>query len=285
MRLLGMGRSTKRALVLGCGPAGLFAAHGLVQNGWAVSIYSKARKSHLFGAQYLHEPIPGLTPDDAKPVPLKYVLVGEADGYREKVYGVNQVTTSVEVLGQEHDAWDIRTTYDAAWEAYGHLVNDAVITPEFLGIRRVSPLPPNQPEEIAPPEFDIVVNSIPQPSLCYQQDLHQFHAINVWAMGDAPERGQYVPYHPARDNVVECNGERHTGWYRAARVFGYSTVEWPGNRKPPLPGVAEVTKPLYSTCDCYRNGGYPVPFIHVGRYGSWTKGVLSHQAYLTAVNL
>ena len=58
------------------------------------------------------------------------------------------------------------------------------------------------------------------------------------------------------------------------------TVEWPHRSKPPLPGVAEVVKPIYSTCTCYTNTKYR--FVKVGRYGVWSKGVLSHQAYTTA---
>lgn len=286
MRFTGFRRASKRALVLGCGPAGLFATHALAERGWNVSIYSKARKSHLFGAQYLHAPIPGLTHDDADPVALRYTLAGTVEEYRKKIYGVNQVSTSVELLDQEHQAWDIRQAYNAAWGRYGHLVNDQEITPEFLGMVKWSP---DDSVPIAPQnallinQFDLIVNTIPLRTLCYQPESHQFHAVSVWAMGDAPERGQYVPYRPA-ENTVECNGDRDTGWYRAAHVFGHATVEWPGSRKPPLPSVAEVTKPLYSTCDCYRVN-YPVPFLPLGRYGSWTKGVLSHNAYMTAANL
>lgn len=280
---MGLTQKTKRALVLGCGPAGLFAAHGLVRNGWAVEIYSNARKSQLFGAQYLHEPIPGLTPD-VDPVTVKYTLAGDVAGYREKVYGINQVTTSVELLGREHNAWDIRATYDAAWDAYGHLINDHEVTPQFLGISRVDGPPPPPRTVIYLTQFDVVINSIPLPRLCYKTDMHQFHGIDVWAYGDAPARGQYVPYRPAA-NTVECNGLPDTGWYRAANVYGQATVEWPQGRKPPLPGIASVTKPLYTTCDCYRNGGYPVNWVNVGRYGSWTKGVLSHHAYQTGANL
>lgn len=278
-------RRAGRAAVLGCGPAGLFAAHGLIQNGWDVTIFSKKRKSHMFGAQYLHAPIPGLTPEDAEAVNIKYVLVGEVDDYREKVYGVNQVATSVELLGQEHQAWDIRQAYDAAWELYADRIEDVTLDHSMLGVHKVNAGPPSPRNIIDLARFTHVVSSVPLPSLCYQPDAHQFHAVKVWAMGDAPERGQYVPYHPARDNVVECNGERDTGWYRAARVFGYSTVEWPGGRKPPLPSVAEVTKPLWSDCNCYRDGVFPKTFVPVGRYGQWLKGVLTHHAYATAVSL
>lgn len=151
---------SKRAVVLGCGPAGLFAAHALIQNGWGVEIYSNRKKSHMFGAQYLHAPIPGLTPEDAEPILIDYKLKGDVEGYRSKVYGVNQVATSVELLGKQHEAWDIRAAYDRAWNLYGEQVNHAEISPEFLGIQQ---FPAVNPVVLQVQRFDLVVNSIPLP--------------------------------------------------------------------------------------------------------------------------
>lgn len=270
MKWLG-GLKTYRAAVLGCGPAGLFATHALVENGWEVTVFSKRRKSDLFGAQYLHGTIPGLTPNGEDPVLIKYLLTGTADGYREKVYGTGNpnVGVSVEVMGREHQAWDIRTTYDVAWERYQDLVMDTQLSPREV-------------HNLDGMDFKLILSSIPMPALCYRE--HQFQSAKVWALGDAPRHGQYVPYRPAH-NTVECNGERDTGWYRASNVFEHATMEWPGNRKPPLPGVAEVTKPIYTDCNCYRDGTLHTRFIPIGRYGQWSKGVLTHHAYTQAAAL
>lgn len=279
MRFLSM--KPKHAAVLGCGPAGLFAAHGLVEAGWDVWIYSKKRKSHLYGAQYLHAPIPGLTPP-GDPIRIKYQLEGSVDGYREKIYGAMPVKVSPEALEMEHDAWDLRATYDAAWERYSGDITQLVLSPHVLrGGELSSPGDPPPLNEIG---FNLIVNTIPAPILCYQPDVHQFHAARVWAYGDAPDRGQFAPYRPA-DGAVECNGTRDTGWYRASNIFDHVTVEWPVDRKPPLPGVAEVTKPIYTDCNCYRDGTFPVRFVPLGRYGQWSKGVLTHHAYTQAANL
>jgi len=264
MRLFG----PKRAAVLGCGPAGLFAAHALIQNGWDVTVFSKRRKSHLYGAQYLHVPIPRLTPDDAEPVNLKYVLTGSVDEYREKVYGANPVNTSVEALDSEHLGWDLRVTYDAAWSRYEEIVENVEL---------------GAPIGHTPfRDFRIVLSSIPLDRICYRR--HQFHSVQVWAIGDAPDRGQTVPYRPA-ENTVECNGTRDVGWYRASNVYGHATMEWPGRSKPPIPGVAQVTKPISTDCDCYRKGELGARFIPIGRYGAWQKSILTHHAYTRAVQL
>jgi hypothetical protein len=269
----------KKALVLGCGPAGLFATHALVQNGWETTILSNKRKSDLFGCQYLHDAIPGLT-DGIAPEHVAYRLVGDASGYREKVYGINEVVTSVEVLGEDHLAWDLRIAYDHAWALYHDAIYDMTVAPRTFGVARFADRP--EPSIIAQPErYGLIVNSIPLRDLCYQQ--HEFHTTEVWAMGDAPERGQYVPLSVDPFTVV-CNGSPDTGWYRASNVYNYKTVEWPIRRKPPLPGIAKVTKPLRTNCNCYQIG-FPTRWVNVGRYGQWTKGVLSHHAYTQAAQL
>lgn len=277
-------RKPKRAAVLGCGPAGLFAAHALMRNGWGVSIYSNKRRSEMYGAQYLHRPIPGLSVAD--PVEVDYRLIGgSAEQYRSKVYG-NDATarSSVETLDSKHQGWDIREAYFNAWERYFPIITDLAVTPQVLGVYRAG-------EQIESPigiplhDFQVIVNSIPLDRLCYYPEVHRFEARNVWAIGDAPERGIFAPYR-AKPNTVECNASRDVGWYRASNVFGYTTVEWPDRSKPPLQGVSSVTKPIRTSCTCYattKMQGYA--FVNVGRYGTWTKGVLAHDAYEVADRL
>lgn len=261
----------KKAAVLGCGPAGIFAAHGLIQNGWDVTIFSKAiRRSYMFGAQYLHEPIDGLTPGHERPSKITYRLEGSADGYRDKVYGAIPVKVSPESLAGTHPAWDIRIAYDNGFSLYQDRIREIYADPEWM----------MEGDELN--DFKVVVSSVWLPHICADPEEHQFHAASVWAMGDAPSRGQYVPVRPPADTVV-CDGTKDTGWYRAANVHGHVTVEWPASKKPPLPGVAEVIKPIYATCTCYTRRSWK--FVKVGRYGTWSKGVLSHDAYTVAANL
>jgi hypothetical protein len=255
-----------KVAVLGCGPAGLFAVHALLRRGYDVTVYSKPRQSEMFGAQYLHAPIPQLTPSNEKPLRVHYKLEGDVAGYREKVYGNIPVKVSPEALTMEHDAWDIRKAYDRAWYRYGGLVNETIITPEWMRSGELD-------------RFGAVVSSVPLPILCEAKDIHEFHAARIWAMGDAPERGQFAPFRPEPGTVI-CDGTKDRGWYRASNLYDHATVEWPYAKKPPLPGIAEVVKPIYSTCDCYTR--MPWTFLKVGRYGVWSKSVLTHHAYTTA---
>lgn len=247
-------------LILGCGPAGLMAAHAATLAGHDVVVVSKKRKSELFGAQYLHQPIPGMT--ESAPVAVNYVLQGTADGYREKVYGKeSRVEVSPETLTGKHDAWDIRSTYDNLWNEYEGLVRDGLVTGQYLAMAMESWLP------------DFTVSTIPAPSLC-TDDAHTFSAETVWAIGDAPDRGVTCPV-PVPRNTVTCNGEPAPAWYRAANVFGHKTAEWPERKKPPFGAPAAVLKPTTTDCRCY-------PEVQrLGRYGAWKKGVLSHEAFFT----
>ena len=256
------------AMVFGCGPAGLIAAHAITTiTGVKPLIVSRPRKSELFGAQYLHAPIRGIN-DNVAPVRIGYTLMGDADEYRRKVYGdAWQDRVSPEDLLGEHDAWNIREAYDNLWRRYGDSVWHVDLNVKGEADANVlRALMKNQ---------SLVVSSAPKQSLCYNPQ-HVFASQRVWAIGDAPERGQKCPVR-VDVNMVVCNGDKWPSWYRAANVFGYATAEWPDDVKPPLPDIAEVRKPLFNTCDCWPD------IVHVGRYGAWQKGVLSHEAWDTTV--
>lgn len=270
------GKRTKHAAVLGCGPAGLFAAHGLTQAGYEVSIYSKRRKSELFGAQYLHGQIPGLTDGDDG-VKISYSLYGTPAEYRAKVYSDPSAVerVSVESLAPIHQGWDIRLAYDRAWDLYSDRITDVTITPEFLGAIRGNSLPSPSQEFLDFSRLDRVLSSIPLPALCHDRD-HRMDSQMVWAIGDAPERGVVCPIDVALPNQVLCDGTTLRGWYRHSNIYGHRTAEWPARRKPPLPNVAQVLKPLRNNCNCF------LGIERVGRYGRWEKGILSHHSYVYA---
>jgi len=237
------------------------SAHAYAIDGHDVLIYSRKRKSEMYGAQYLHAPIPGMTPGAAFTV--NYELRGTALEYRAKVYGPDsRVAVSPESLLGAHDGWDIRGTYDELWRTYGRYVQDIDLNPkvfsELLDILR-----PDQ-----------VVCTVPRPLLC-KEEAHTFAAQRVWAIGDAPERGIFCPVSVAKNTVV-CNGEAVPGWYRAASILDYSTAEWPHDHKPPISNVSEIDKPLWHNCTCWPD------VLFLGRFGEWNKGVLSHEAFWKA---
>lgn len=250
-----------KVLVLGCGPAGLFAAHAAALSGHDVIIYSKKRRSHMYGAQYLHYPIPGLRHDN-KSFMVDYRLEGETWEYAEKVYGdsVPFEVSPEKYLGLQ-PAWNIREAYAVVWELYEGRIIYLTVEPEFMQTFINS--------------FDLVINTIPSDRFCKDTERHTFRYRNVWAIGDAPDKGQLAPK-LAPLNTVICNGEGDVGWYRASNIDGWCTVEWPEDRKPPIEGVVSVTKPIDNNCDCWDDTG---KYWRAGRFGLWRKDVLAHHAY------
>ena len=261
-----------RVAILGSGPAGLMSAaavchaHDWTSNRYDINIFSANGKSSLYGAQYLHAPIPGFTPGwETKSGSrlVDYRLTGSAEEYRLKVYGpMWDGTVSPEDLSEPHQAWDIRETYECLWEEFYPNVIEVRMDPS--GMR-------NLVKGLTPfGEFDLVINTIPRPALCTEG--HQFKAQTIWASGEAPDLGIELDRFKCPEFTVLCNGEEHPSWYRLSNIFGHKTVEWPEHIRPPIQ-AAQVTKPLKTNCDCWPT------VLHVGRYGKWQKGVLTHHAY------
>lgn len=256
-----------RVAVLGCGPSGLLAAHGVAQaarNRGAeaeIKIYSRRMKSPLYGCQYLHRSIPGL---DLRSQHVNYRLSGSISEYRAKVYGIEDVAVSPGILEDNHTAWDIRQAYDLLWKEFSPAIEDF-----FLSIGSLRQLLKRLYED----DVSIIINTVPAPVLCEMTPSCTFKSETVWAMGDAPELGRLaaVPVE-LPDGTILCNGKPEVPWYRTSRVFGHHTVEWPADAEPPR-GASRVTKPISMTCPCF-------PYITPsGRYARWKKGVLAHQSY------
>lgn len=249
----------KDVLILGCGPAGLFAAKAVEDVGMKPHIISKKRKSEMYGAQYLHAPIPDISPE--RGFRVGYHLMGSLEVYRDKVYGKGfRGSLSPEDLQSEHDAWDIRQAYNDLWV---HFQND--ISPvDFTSSQETVAFLENA-------KANHFLSTIPANLLCHNPG-HMFHGTEIFAIGDAPERGIFSPITSDLNSVV-CSGWWEESWYRKSNILGYNTVEWPKGKRPPIEGVSSVIKPIGTTCDC-------LPYVHrLGRYGKWTKGILSHEAY------
>lgn len=249
----------KNVVILGCGPAALFAAHAVECAGMKPIIASKKRKSEMFGAQYLHRPIPEVS---ELSFDVSYQLRGTAEGYKDKVYGLGyRGTVSPDELLGDHEGWDIRTAYDILWAHYQDSIEHTDFTSPIEVASFIASIPAAH-----------FVSTIPAIALCANPN-HGFSATRVWSIGDAPERGVFVPVEKAPMNTVICSGDRNDSWYRKSNILGYNTVEWPDNKKPPFEGVSEVIKPTATNCNC-------LPQVHrAGRYGKFTKGVLSHEAF------
>lgn len=236
-------------IVLGCGPAGLLAAHAVNMCGREPVVLSRKVRSPIGGAQFLHEPIPHVArKEDAETV--RFVKRGSAAIYAKKIYGDMAAPTSWDGYEEgEHTVWNMRRAYGILWEMYSGCIVEEEVTPGMV-------------EGLAS-QGDMVISSIPLRATCPDPQDYEWKSQTVWI-----EYGTDV-HTEADDMEIIYNGRSGSAWYRASNLFGWKGVEW----SEPIEGAVEITKPLYSS--------FPgvVGVLNVGRYGQWKKGVLVHDAY------
>lgn len=262
-------------LILGCGPAGLLAAHAVEQLGAEADIVSVKTKSVFQGAQYLHVPISGLTgdPDGV----IHTYKSGSKAGYAKKVYGDPRADCSWDLQPDEREAWDLRAVYDKLWARYESRIHHQTISWEILD---------GLADDV---RWSLVISTLPLIQMCHQRreryGTHEFQWESMWTIDYAPPE--------VADNTVLYSGDLDCDWYRSSRVFGHAATEFSNHR--PITGGAYLTpeeiKParIYTprkgikvqgtNCDCW-------PRIkRVGRFGTWRKNYLSHHAYHDAARL
>lgn len=249
----------KKVVVLGCGPSGLLAAHAAVHSGYDVTIYSSKERSKIGGAQYLHKPIPGLTPEDPDGE-VTYIYKGTKAGYASKVYGDYAAPVSWGKFRGVLNVWNLRAVYDELWNSYEHLIENRVLLPnEVCTIRQPGTL---------------VLSTIPLAAICLRADLHSFNGQRV-LIG-------YKQFKP-ENNYIIYNGSPGELWYRHSHLFGWRSMEYPESpavllQTELVKGLTTVNKPISSNCNCLPT------VVKLGRYGSWKKNALTHDAYFGAVS-
>lgn len=237
-----------QVFVLGCGPAGLLAAHAAAISGRDPVILSRKIKSPIGGAQYLHREIPGIMRvDEAETV--TFIKKGSEAIYAKKVYGDMAAKTSwSDFESGDHSVWNMREAYSRLWDEYEDLIVDQEVNPHVV-------------EELV--EDSVVICSIPKRATCESPSRYRWNSQPVWI-----EYGQEVEA-DCGDMQIVYSGLSSHGWYRCSSIFGWNGVEWP----EPVEGAVEIHKPLSTDFE-----GIP-GVLYVGRYGKWQKGVLAHEAF------
>lgn len=236
--------------IIGCGPAGMLAAHAASLAGRTPIIFAKeAAVSPHAKATFLHAPIPDLTsalPDEK----INIFKVGSEAGYAQKVYGDHERATSWAKYAEgELGAWALAPVYADLWALYGSLVKSSEIGPGDIDSLVGS--------------FPVVVNTAPAWCLCGNGD-HGFHKRDIWVEGSAPAS--------VNPNSMTYNGSALYDWYRSSDIFGVRSMEYstPGCLSPNPPNGIKV---VGTDCDCNPR------VFRAGRWGTWRPGVLLHHAF------
>lgn len=265
---------------MGCGPAGLLAAHAAEQLGYEVGILSVKNPSHISGAQVLHRPVNGYT-DDSKKFQIGFLMDGLGDEYAKRIYGEGSwqgQSSWVNYQDQQLiDAWPIRDSYEAAYMRWQDRIENFAI----LGVsNRDLPVDPD----------DIVISSVPRFLLhgMSSPDPEIFSSVTVWIQQQledpvADNDLKWLVADCLEENTIWYNGTRDDGLanvYRASNIQGVLSEEYV--RKPEGGKAVKVVKPIRVERS-FLLDELPKNFLLVGRYGRWDKKQLAHHAYTDTV--
>lgn len=239
--------------IIGCGPAGLLAAHAAVVAGHTPVVYSHTTQpSPMAGGVYLHAPVPGITDRRADGL-VQFIKLGPGSGYAAKVYGDPHAQTSWGVFTPgARPAWALQPAYEALWRLYGGSVRRLWATPDVAA-------------QLAH-DYPLVFSSAPLEALC--TGGHKFPSRPVWYVDRAPAW--------VKDNQMVYNGEEDIPWFRASRVFGHAVMEFSREVRYGQPRVG--CKVLKTDCTCHPT------IVRIGRWGTWQPGQLLHHAYRAATD-
>jgi len=249
----------KPVVILGCGPAGLFAAQAIKEAGGHPIIHSAKKKSPIFGAQFLTRPIPGLTLPS--PDMVESVRLGTKERYAQRVYGESATpSTWADAKHWQEPAWNMQSAYDHAWDMF-----EADIVDMKLDSHDV--------EEMTA-FFPLVISTIPQWSIC--KGGHAFESISILITKEC------LYDHKEAENLVVYNGTQEDGWYRSSVVFGQPSTETVASDRSHMFFSGESNyesgfKIVGNDCDCHPN------LVRAGRMGTWKRGVLTGHAYEAAI--
>lgn len=207
-------------LVLGCGPAGLLAAHALETSGERFSIISRRKQTRL-GGQYLLAPIPHLT-GQLPETTITVLRVGVPD------------------FRQQHRAWNLSRVYQTLWGRYEERI---------IHVDEITPLHLKEWTR----EFENIFTTLPAPVICNDQDHHWFRSRTIrvwpWSRDDNNFAGALA------DNTVIYNTNSEPTWTRSALLWGKGFTEWPAHvRIPPVTPLLTDHRPTETNCVCWDDG-------------------------------
>jgi hypothetical protein len=249
-----------KVAILGYGPAGLIAAHTLINEGMLsndVHIIGAGGKSIIGGAQYLHEPILVDRDPDGE---ITFLKIGDRDGYAKKVYDDVEADVSWDHYEGVVPAWSLRDCYDILWDAFeDKLLHDTL---DWASVNAL----------ISTKRYEMIFSSIPMHALCCPHVPHEFSKVGIKLAKAGP---LWV------DNTVMYSGREEDQWYRTSCIFGEAWSEFGADSSGAVvydesDGAMKVAdihtgfKPLGTDCDC-------LPEVtRIGRFGLWDRKILLH---------
>ena len=254
----------KRVRVIGCGPAGLAAAHAAAGLGFDdIEIYAPGVKTEQRGPLLLQRPIPGITNDHPDGYIRQIVLGGSILDYRDKLYGDINIGINGDVLTKGYHAWKVGPAYDKLWDLYA-----GAIVPRTLRTAELAQ------RSHATREHTLWVNTAPRKAFCENPNGHRFRNTHVFISDRATFAEQ-------PEDTIIFNADAEVPWARSSRIFGNEVTEWTQDgvaRTGKLLGVhapvlRQIVKPISTDCTCLP------AVLKTGRFGAWRNETWIDTAY------
>lgn len=248
----------KKAVVIGCGPAGVLTAHACHLHGLQTTVVSPlVAMSKQYGAQYVHSKIDDV---DHESFFLHYEYHGREDNYRKKIYGdkVPVNGTSWRRFRGITEAWPIYDIYQELFSRYRQSMKTLKVDPKNIWDLVDT--------------YDYVFNTAPLDSLA---PMGEYRVEYVWVVSSRAEKD-------VNENEIHYYGDERPA-YRSSQIAGFRSIEFPEKAYDRIPWrlrrkAVKVAKPL----DCL----VELPGVYrLGRYGKWQKGVLVDQAFHETMNI
>lgn len=245
-----------KVIVVGCGPAGLAAAHAAVGLGADTMVIAPKTKTPQEGPLLMQRPIPGINTDHPDGTIHQMVIGGSILDYRYKLYGDINIGINGDILKPYYHAWKHRETYDRLWNLYSGLITNYVLTPSEL--------------HNIDSDVDLVISTASRPSMCVSGHTFISKEVAVTPQASHPDQP---------DNTIIFNASPDVEWVRSSIVFGVPVTEWPVIRSVSLPaGARSIRKPISTNCNCYPR------VLWTGRFGAWQNETWVDTAYWDTYN-
>ena len=247
--------------VIGCGPAGLAAAHAAIGLGAEVTIIAPISEGQTpqRGPLVLQRPIPGITTDHPDGYIRQIVIGGDILKYRYKLYGDININIQGDMLREGYHAWSHTRTYDELWRRY--------IERHQINVRHEDRYIPGYELATLHQQYDLVVSTAPLNKLCMNYVAHQFRFAQV-----AITAGPSYPDQPPDCTIFNAGDEYK--WVRSALLFGAGSTEWlPGEAPAQAGQVRIIRKPISTACECFPH------ILRTGRFGAWRNETWVDTAY------
>jgi hypothetical protein len=242
-----------KVCIIGCGPAGLAAAHAAAGLGADIKIIAPKIQTQQRGPVMLHRPIPGINTEQPDGYVRQIVVGGSILDYRLKLYGDVNISISGDILDPGFHTWRLDLAYDKMWLMYSGFIEDREVRPY-------------EPDGLCS-SYDLVVNTAPASALCmYRGRGHDFKSVPIALYF-------VVSYMDQPDNTVIYNAYPDILWVRSSSIFGNKVTEYKpedlGGLKPDL----IIHKPLSTNCNCHPR------VLRTGRFGKWHNETWIDHAY------